>query len=50
VTAICWMTRDAWPGPVLDAIAAAMLYVCSVFTIVSGLDYLRRGVHLFRAR
>jgi len=50
VTAICWMTRDAWPGPVLEAISSAMLWVCAVFTIASGLDYTWRGLHLIRAR
>lgn len=50
VTAICWMTRNVWPGAVLDAIASAMLYICTAFTVASGLDYLRRGMHLFRAR
>jgi len=47
VTAICWMVRDAWPLPVLVAISSAMLWVCIAFTIVSGLDYTRRGVRLF---
>lgn len=50
VTAVCWMTRNAWPGPVLDGIAAAMLWVCVACTIASGLDYTRRGLHLARAR
>jgi cardiolipin synthase len=50
VTAICWMTRNAFPAPVFVAIASAMLWVCVVFTAASGLVYVRRGVHLVRAR
>src|ERR1044071_7562410 len=46
VTAICWMTRNAWPGPVLDAISSAMLWICAACTVASGLDYTWRGVHL----
>jgi cardiolipin synthase len=49
VTAICWMTRNAWPGPVLDSISSAMLWICAACTIASGLDYAWRGVHLARA-
>ena len=50
VTAICWMTRNAWPGPVLHAISSAMLWVCAACTAASGLDYTWRGMHLVRAR
>ena len=50
VTAICWMTRNAWPVPVLDAISSVMLWVCAAFTIASGLDYTWRGLHLIRAQ
>jgi cardiolipin synthase len=50
VTAICWMVRDAWPAAVFIAISSAMLWVCATFTLVSGVDYGRRGMHLFRAR
>lgn len=50
VTAICWMVRDAWPAPVFVAIASAMLWVCVLFTVRSGLDYMQRGIHLFRVR
>ena len=50
VTAICWMVSDAWPLAVLVAISTAMLWVCITFTVASGLDYARRGTHLFRAR
>jgi cardiolipin synthase len=50
VTAIAWMVRNALPIPVLVAISDATLWVCVAFTLVSGLDYIRRGVHLIRAR
>ena len=50
VTAISWMTRNAWPTPVLDAISYVMLWICAAFTIASGLDYTWRGMHLIRAR
>ncbi|HXA50950.1 MAG TPA: CDP-alcohol phosphatidyltransferase family protein [Candidatus Acidoferrum sp.] len=50
VTAISWMVRDAWPAPVFIAISSAMLWVCATFTVISGLDYARRGTQLFRAR
>jgi cardiolipin synthase (CMP-forming) len=50
VTAISWMTRNAWPIPVLVAASDAMLWVCVAFTAASGLDYIRRGVHLIRTR
>ena len=49
VTAICWMTRNAWPTPALDAISSVMLWVCAGCTFASGLDYTWRGVHLTRA-
>jgi cardiolipin synthase len=50
VTAVCWMTRNAWPNRVLVPIADATLWVCVAFTVASGLDYIRRGVHLLQAR
>jgi len=50
VTAISWMVRNAWPTAVLVAISSAMLWICATFTLASGLDYARRGVHIFRAR
>ena len=49
VTAICWMTRNAWPGPVLDAISSAMLWICAAFTIWSGVHYTLRGIQTWRA-
>src|SRR5258708_5767131 len=50
VTAISWMVRDAWPAPVFIAISSAMLWVCATFTVISGLDYARLGMQLFRKR
>ena len=50
VTAISWMVRDAWPAPFFVAFSSATLWVCTTFTVASGLDYVRRGMHLFRAR
>ena len=35
--------------PVLDAIAAVMLWLCVGFTVWSGLDYTRRGIRIARA-
>jgi cardiolipin synthase (CMP-forming) len=50
VAAISWMTQNAWPNPVFEGIARAMLWVCVAFAIASGIDYTWRGVHLFRTR
>jgi cardiolipin synthase len=50
VTAISWMVRDAWPTSIFIAISSAILWVCATFTVISGLDYARRGIQLFRAR
>ena len=48
-TAVTWMTRNLWPGHVLDALAAATLWVCAGFTIWSGLHYTLRGVRILRS-
>jgi phosphatidylglycerophosphate synthase len=48
-TAVVWMARNILNLPVLDALATAMLWVCAVFTVWSGLDYARRGIQLMRA-
>jgi cardiolipin synthase len=48
-TAVVWLTRNILNGPVLDALSSAMLWVCAVFTVWSGLDYTRRGIQLTRA-
>jgi cardiolipin synthase len=50
VTAISWMTRNAWPAPVLATVSDATLWVCVACTAASGFDYCLRGVHLIRAR
>jgi cardiolipin synthase len=42
-TAVAWMVENIWPVPVLYAIATAMLWVCVVFTIWSGIHYTLRG-------
>jgi len=44
------MVQNAWPNEVFQGIARGTLWVSAAFTIVSGLDYMRRGVDLFRAR
>jgi cardiolipin synthase len=43
-TAVTWMTRNLLPGPLLDALASAMLWVCAAFTLWSGLHYTTRAV------
>jgi len=50
VTATSWMVQNAWPNEVFQGIARATLWVSVAFTIASGVDYMRRGVDLFRAR
>jgi cardiolipin synthase len=50
VTAICWMVSNAWPAQILLAISSVMLWVCTAFTIGSGLDYARRAITLIGAR
>jgi cardiolipin synthase (CMP-forming) len=47
-TAVTWMTRNLWPVQVLDSLAAAMLWVCAVFTIWSGLHYTFRALRTLR--
>jgi cardiolipin synthase len=47
-TAITWLTRNVYPGPVLDTVGSAMLWICAVFTVWSGLHYTLRGVRLLR--
>lgn len=42
-TAVTWMVKNIWPGPVLQAIASAMLWVCMASTIWSGIHYTLRG-------
>ena len=47
-TAVLWMTRNILNLPVLDALSTAMLWVCAVFTIWSGLHYTLRGIQMLR--
>jgi cardiolipin synthase len=49
VTAVICLTRNVLDLPVLDALSSAMLWLCTAFTIWSGLHYTWRGVHLARA-
>jgi cardiolipin synthase len=48
-TAVTWLTRNLWPVPVLDSLAAAMLWVCAVFTIWSGIHYTLRAARVLRS-
>jgi cardiolipin synthase len=48
-TAVVWLVRNILNIPELHALSSAMLWVCVVFTIWSGLDYTRRGIQLIRA-
>jgi phosphatidylglycerophosphate synthase len=47
-TAVVWMTRNILNLRVLDALSSAMLWVCAVFTIWSGVHYALRGIQLLR--
>jgi cardiolipin synthase len=47
-TAVTWMTRNLSPVQVLDSLAAAMLWVCAVFTVWSGLHYTLRAARTLR--
>ena len=48
-TAVTWMTRNIYPGPVLDGLASGMLWVCTISTIWSGLHYAARGIGTLRS-
>jgi cardiolipin synthase len=48
-TAVAWMTRNILKLPVLDAVSSAMLWICAVFTIWSGVHYTLRGIQTLRA-
>ena len=50
VTAISWMTQNAWPRPAFQGIARALLWISAAFTAASGVDYARRGIYLLRPR
>jgi cardiolipin synthase len=47
-TAVVWMTRNIFQPSVLDALSSAMLWVCAVFTIWSGVHYTLRGIQMLR--
>jgi cardiolipin synthase len=47
-TAVVWMTRNILNLTVLDALSSAMLWVCAVFTIWSGVHYTLRGIQMLR--
>jgi len=49
-TAVTYMVENIWPGPALHAISSAMLWVCVVFTIWSGIQYTLRGAQALRTR
>jgi len=49
VTAVVWMARNVLPFPILEALAAAIVWPCAGFTLWSGLHYTWRGVQLARA-
>jgi cardiolipin synthase len=49
-TAICWMVQNIWQIAVFHQIAAAMVWVCALFTIWSGVHYTVRGTLSLRTR
>ena len=49
-TAVTWMVENIWPVPALHTISSAMLWVCAVFTVWSGIHYTLRGAQTLRAR
>lgn len=49
-TALAWMVKNIWPGPVWHALASAMLWVCVAFTLWSGIHYTLHGTQTLRAR
>jgi cardiolipin synthase (CMP-forming) len=48
-TAVTLLVENIWPVPALKAISSAMLWVCVVFTIWSGVHYTLRGFQTLRA-
>jgi cardiolipin synthase len=48
-TAVTVMVGNIWPGPVLHGTSSAMLWICVVSTIWSGLHYTVSGARLLRA-
>lgn len=49
LTAVVWMSRNAFPTPFLDSLAWMMLWPCVGLTIYSGLDYTVRGIRIAQA-
>ena len=49
-TTVTFMVKNIWPGPVLQVIASAMLWICLVFTVWSGIHYALRGAQTLRQR
>jgi cardiolipin synthase len=47
-TAIVWMARNMLQISQLNVLATAMLWLCAVFTLWSGLNYAWRGIQLSR--
>jgi cardiolipin synthase len=47
-TAVVWMARNMLVISQLDALAAAMLWISTAFTLGSGIHYAWKGVHLAR--
>ena len=49
-TAVTFMVKNISQGPALQAISSAMLWVCVVFTILSGVHYTWRGIGMLHKR
>jgi cardiolipin synthase len=43
-----WISRNAFPGPVINTTASAVIWPCAAATVWSGLHYTRRGVQFAR--
>jgi len=48
LTAVAWLARAIFAGPVLAGISSAMLWPCVAFTVWSGLDYTWKGIRAYR--
>jgi cardiolipin synthase len=49
-TAISWLVQNIWQTAVFHGIAAAMVWVCAFFTVLSGVHYTVRGSQILRTR
>jgi cardiolipin synthase len=47
-TALAFMVQNIWQTTLFQTIAAAMLWVCPIFTIWSGVHYTIRGIQTLR--